>query len=225
MSTFEIRDAVGEQLVAGSALLARSLHFEDRDALPPWLIQTATSCGGVALAAMRDEQLVGFSFAIAANDDGLFSCGLAVDPSCRGQGIGRRLKLAQRERALAQGRTHIRWTADPLSASALTLYLAGLRARLVAYEAELYAAVRPAPVPPDDVVIEWPLLGTAVAGAPAARVEVPFDHRALAEDGLSSWRLRVRHAMAKALARGAVGTDVAIDRGTRRAWILFREPA
>jgi hypothetical protein len=31
--------------------------------------------------------------------------------------------------------------------------------------------------------------------------------------------------MARALDRGAVGTNVAIDRATRRAWVLFSEAA
>jgi predicted GNAT superfamily acetyltransferase len=226
MTEIEIRDAAGRELVDGSALLARSLAFGERDALPPWLIQTAVGCGGLALAALRAERLVGFSFAIPADDGALFSCGLAVEPSCRGQGVGRRLKLAQRERALAQGRTHIRWTADPLSANALALYLAGLGARLVAYEPELYAAVRPAAVPPDDVTIDWPLERAArCGGPPAAAVEVPFDHRALGRADLSAWRARVRRSMRRALDRGAVGTGVAIDRAARRAWVLFSEVA
>ena len=226
MSELEIRDAVGRELVDGSALLARSLAFTDRDALPPWLMQTAVGCGGLALAALRDDRVVGFSFAIPADDGALFSCGLAVEPDCRGHGIGRRLKLAQRERALAQGRTNIRWTADPLSAAALALYLPGLGARLVSYEPELYAAVRPSAVPPDDVTIDWPLRGGVPCDpSPAASVEVPFDHRALAADELAAWRSRVRRAMRRALDRGAVGTGVAIDRATRRAWVLFSEAA
>src|SRR5215218_1932160 len=219
MSEIEIRDAAGEELVDGSALLARSLAFGERDAIPPWLMQTAVGCGGLALAAVRDRRMIGFSFALPADAGALFSCGLAVEPGCRGQGVGRRLKLLQRERALAQGRTHIRWTADPLSASALALYLAGLGARLVAYEPELYAAVRPAAVPPDDVTIDWPLRGAArCAGPPAACVEVPFDHRALRGGELAAWRTRVRAAMARALDRGTVGTGVAMDRAARRAW-------
>jgi predicted GNAT superfamily acetyltransferase len=226
MPEIQIRDAAGQELVDGAALLARSLAFAERDAVPAWLIQTAVGCGGVALAAFREQTVVGFSFAIPSGDGALFSCGLAVAPSCRGHGVGRRLKLAQRERALAQGRTRIRWTADPLSRPALALYLAGLGARLTGYEPELYATVRPSPVPPDDVTIDWPLLGSgATRPEPAASVEVPFDHRTLPPAELAAWRLRVRSAMARALESGAIGTGVAIDRSTRRAWVLFSETA
>jgi GNAT superfamily N-acetyltransferase len=226
MTEIDVRDAEGEDLIAGSGLLARALGFGERDALPPWLIQTAVGCGGVALAAFRDRELVGFSFAIPSGDGALFSCGLAVDPACRGRGVGRTLKLAQRERALRYGRTRIRWTADPLSAQALALYLPGLGARLTAYGTELYSRVRPSAVPADDVTIDWPLLGAErCERSPAACVEVPFDHRALAAPELLDWRVRVRRAMTRALDRGAVGTGVALDRAARRAWILFSEPA
>jgi hypothetical protein len=81
-------------------------------------------------------------------------------------------------------------------------------------------------VPPDDVTIDWPLRGGVPCGtSPAASVEVPFDHRALRVRELAAWRRRVRRAMRDALDRGAVGTGVAIDRGTRRAWVLFSETA
>src|SRR5918999_252129 len=151
MTDVEIRDARGGDLVAGCELRADSLGFGARDALPPWLVQTAATAGGIALGAFRDAELLGFSVAIPAEPGALFSCGLAVAPELRGRGIGRRLKLAQRERALGAGRTVIRWTADPLSARALGLYLSGLGARLVGYAADLYADVRPSEVPADDV--------------------------------------------------------------------------
>ncbi len=218
----DVRDAHGAELVAGCALLARALDFADRDAVAPWLVQTAAGCGGLALGAFAGERLVGFSFALPAAGGDLFSCGLAVEPPWRGRGVGRALKLAQRDRALAQGCARIRWTADPLSAPALGLYLSGLRARLVGYEPELYAAVRPAAVPPDDVVIDWPLAGEPAAPAgSASRVEIPFDRRALDGVELRRWRLRVRNDMTRVLDAGAAGTGVAVDRAARRAWVVF----
>ena len=80
MTDVEIRDARGGELVAGCALLATSLGFGPRDALPPWLVQTAAASGGIALGAFREAALIGFSVAIPAEPDALFSCGLAVDP-------------------------------------------------------------------------------------------------------------------------------------------------
>jgi predicted GNAT superfamily acetyltransferase len=222
-SFFEIRAAHGAELVAGSRLLAGSLGFEARDAIPPWLMQTGVAAGGLALGAFDGDRLAGFSFALPAEDGTLFSCGLAVAPEARGGGVGRRLKLAQREWALARGVERIRWTAEPLSAVALTLYLSGLGARLASYEPRLYADVRPARVPPDDVVIDWDL---RAAPRPAAReerrVEIPLDHRALGMGDLGAWRRRVRGEMCRALDAGLTGTAVALDRGARRAWVLFQ---
>lgn len=226
MSEIEVRDARGGELIEGCALLARSLRFSDRDALPPWLVQTSARHGGLALGAFEAGRLVGFSFALPAGDGEWFSCGLAVDPACRGRGIGLRLKLRQRERALARGVTMIRWTADPLSAGALALYLGPLGARLVSYEPELYADVRPDAVPPDDVVIDWPLDRPASEpGRPTSRIEIPFDRYSLPAGELARWRLDVRAAMVRALAAGGVGTEVAVDRSRRRAFVLFREAA
>lgn len=226
MSDIEVRDARGAELVDGCALLARALAFSDRDALPPWLAQTSAAAGGLALGAFAGGRLAGFSFAIPGAGRELFSCGLAVDPAFRGRGLGRRLKLYQRERALALGVWAIRWTADPLAAPALALYLHGLGARLVAYAPDLYAEVRPAAVTPDDVLIEWPLQRTpSPSGRPSARVEIPLGHEALGARALARWRHEVRGAMTAALDKHAVGVDVAVDRDAGRAWVLFAEAA
>lgn len=226
MSEIEVRDARGAELAAGCALLARSLAFSERDALPPWLVQTSAAHGGIALAALDSDRVIGFSFALPGAPGELFSCGLAVDPSARGRGVGRRLKLAQRERAVAAGTAVIRWTADPLSAPALGLYLGALGARLVAYEPELYADVRAEEIPPDDVMIEWPLTEPAPSpGPPAGRVEIPLRPSSLSAAERRRWRVAVRRAMRPVLDGGAVGTDVAVDRVNGRAWVLFREAA
>jgi predicted GNAT superfamily acetyltransferase len=226
MEEIDIHDAAGAELVAGAELLARALAFSDRDAIAPWLMQTGVACGGVALCATRAERVVGFSFALRCGRDLLFSCGLAVDRGVRGKGVGRRLKLAQRERARGLGVSSIRWTADPLSAGALALYLAVLGARLQAYEPELYAAVRPAPVPPDDVVIDWPVQSNGFdVPEQVRRVEIPFDHRALDAAELRRWRLAVREGMMRALDAGDVGFGVATDRVARRSWVLFGGPS
>lgn len=212
-----VREASGGELVTGCALLAGALGFGEREALPPWLVQTAVDCGGLALGAFAGRALVGFSFALPALDGTLFSCGLAVAPAWRGRGLGRRVKLAQRDRARALGCPSIRWTAEPLNAPALALYLSGLGARLVAYAPELYAAVRPGAA--DDVVIEWPLAGAPVTGFVGRRVEIPATRPARPE-----WRRRVRAEMMAALAAGAVGTRVERDQAGR-VWVVFTEPA
>jgi predicted GNAT superfamily acetyltransferase len=227
VSTISYRRAEGADLVAGARLLAEALQFSAEDAIPAWLIQTASGdAGGVALGAFAGGELIGFSFALHSADGSLFSCGLAVRPEHRSRGVGRGLKVAQRQAALAQGVEVIRWTADPLNGAGLRLYLSRLGARLVAYRPELYELVRRGSGPPqDDVTIEWRLTSQTGNGAPGRRVEIPFDARRLDPEELARWRLRVRHEMSEAVGCGGVGVGVDVHVAERRAWVLFADPA
>ncbi|HEX8101235.1 MAG TPA: GNAT family N-acetyltransferase [Solirubrobacteraceae bacterium] len=228
MSAVEIGDATREEMVAGAALLAASLGFSAADAIPAWAMQAAAESGGVVLAARDGGGLVGWSYATAAWEDGeahLYSCGLAVVAGHRSRGVGRALKLAQRERALALGYRSIRWTADPLAAPALRLYLSGLGARMTRYRAGLFDGLRAADgVPLDDVEIEWRLDGDGdVDGREPARdrVEIPADRAALSPSEQLRWQIRVREAFARRLGEGAVGVGVDRDPGTGRCWVTF----
>ena len=61
--------------------------------------------------------MIGFAMSMPAIEDGkpyLHSHMLAVEPGYRNQGVGRRLKLAQREDALKRGILRMDWTFDPL---------------------------------------------------------------------------------------------------------------
>lgn len=214
----QIRDARGDELATGLELLRKALRFGARDAIPPWLAFTTTEVGGLALAAFADRELIGFSYALPALDPAgpyLFSCGLAVAPAWRSRGVGRRLKLAQRDRALAAGLDRIRWTADPLMAPALRLYLSGLGAQLVRYRADLFDGLRP--TSNDDVEIEWALAGASVQPARDA-VEIPADPSCRSP----AWRRAVRRDMTALLARGLVGVGVEAT-GDRR-FVRFGEP-
>ena len=100
----EIRDARGGELVAGCALLARSLGFGRRDALPPWLVQTAAAPRRAR--ARRVPRRLRSSASRSRSRPSRTRCSRAGSPStpaAAGRGVGRRLKLAQRDRALADG--------------------------------------------------------------------------------------------------------------------------
>jgi predicted GNAT superfamily acetyltransferase len=211
-----IRDARREDLVDGVALLRDALGFRNADAIPPWLALSTTEAGGVALAALAGRELIGFSYAVPGLSPAgpfLLSCGLAVAPAWRSRGVGRRLKLVQRDRALAAGIPRIRWTADPLMAPALALYLSGLGARLVGYRAALFDGVRQ--TTNDDVDIEWTLIGGAPARPVDEVVEIPADPSCRS----SRWQRSVRRDMNRLLARGLVGVGVEVT-GHRR-WVRF----
>src|SRR2546421_9835700 len=89
----------------------------DVDVVPLTHLVAAKTAGGVLAGAFDDKVLVGFVYGFAAIEHGEtthHSHMLAVRPSHRGAHIGERLKLAQRERVLAQGIKTVSWTFDPL---------------------------------------------------------------------------------------------------------------
>ena len=221
----EVGEASSAELAPGTRLLADALGFSARDALPAWLMQDAQEAGALVLAARARGRLAGFSVALPAfsgEQRWYFSCGLAVEPGLRSHGIGRLLKLAQRDRALERGVDLIRWRADPLNAAGLRLYLDGLGARLTGYRADLYAGVREhAAGPHDDVDIEWRLGDAVPSHADGPRVELPWEVASLAAADARRWRLDVREAVRDALARDRVGVGLERDPAARRAWLRF----
>ena len=91
----------------------------DIDVVPLPLFVVAAETGGQVLGAFRGRELVGFTMALAGwrnRRPFLHSHMTAVLEPYRDQGIGRRLKLFQREEALARGIALIEWTFDPLVA-------------------------------------------------------------------------------------------------------------
>ena len=233
MVDLAIRDVPRRDLPEAADMLSSALGFRARDSIPAWVILTTTEAGGLAIGAYRRARLIGFSYAFPALTAGtahLYSCGLAVAEDERGRGVGRRLKLAQRDRAVARGIASIRWTADPLSAPALHLYLSRLGATLVGYRAGLFTGLRAHTVPQDDVEIAWELDGARGSAPPsggkeAIHVEIPADVHRLSTRQATEWRRRVRRLMSALIDDGYVGTAVERAPGAERCRIRFvREP-
>jgi len=91
----------------------------DREVLPALAMIPMLEVGAILLGAFADGKMVGFVFGFPGHEDGqliLHSDMLAVIPAYRSHGLGYQLKLAQRERALADGIDTITWTFDPLQA-------------------------------------------------------------------------------------------------------------
>jgi predicted GNAT superfamily acetyltransferase len=226
-----IRDVPRRDLPEAAEMLAGALDFRTRDSIPPWMILTTSENGGLAIGAYRGARLVGFSYALPALSatgtapvaPHLFSCGLAVVNEERGRGVGRRLKLAQRDRAIARGIGVIRWTADPMSAAALHLYLSRLNARLVGYRAGMYTGLRAQTGPQDDVEIAWELGDGPPSsdGQEAIHVEIPADVNRLSPHQATAWRRRVRRLMSALLADGYVGTAVEREPHAERCRVRF----
>jgi predicted GNAT superfamily acetyltransferase len=90
---------------------------DDLDVLPATMLSASREVGGVLVGAYNDKSLVGFVYGFPGLEDGEIthhSHMLAVKPSQRNLNLGYRLKLAQRDRVLAQNIKRITWTFDPL---------------------------------------------------------------------------------------------------------------
>jgi predicted GNAT superfamily acetyltransferase len=114
--------------------------FSER--VPPAVLKVAARIGGVSAGAFDEAgRLVGFVFGLAGYEEGRpvhWSHMLAVHPGWRRTGIGRRLKLHQRDVLLARGVERCYWTFDPLEGRNGWLNLARLGVTVGEYVPEMY---------------------------------------------------------------------------------------
>ena len=106
-----------EELRAVESLQKQVWSFTDRDVVPLTILLATREVGGVLIGAYDSADLVGFVYGFPGYEDGRVtqhSHMLAVKPAYRNHDLGYKLKLAQRERVLAQGIERITWTFDPL---------------------------------------------------------------------------------------------------------------
>lgn len=89
----------------------------ERDVTPMTLLIACKEAGSILVGAFDGTALVGFAFGFLSFEHGRFATHshmLAVLPKYRDLDLGYKLKLAQRERALAMGINRMSWTFDPL---------------------------------------------------------------------------------------------------------------
>lgn len=135
--------------------------FDDVDLVPLRIFVVADSTGGQVIGAFDGRELVGYTLSVSGSRGGhayLHSHMLAVRESYRNFGLGRRLKLAQREDALRRGFELVEWTFDPLEIKNAYLNLVKLGAIARRYSANHYGYSSSAlhvGVPTDRLVAEW----------------------------------------------------------------------
>jgi predicted GNAT superfamily acetyltransferase len=117
--------------------------FSER--VPVSLLKVSARLGGVVSGAFGPDgdSLLGFVFGITGWVERRpvhWSDMLAVAPAARGLGLGRRLKLHQRERVVALGVERMHWTFDPLVARNAHLNLNRLGAVVREYAEDFYGA-------------------------------------------------------------------------------------
>jgi len=90
---------------------------DDRDIVPLTILVATQELGAILIGAFDGPSLIGFAYSFVGREEERMvhhSHMLAVRPAYRNLNLGYRLKLAQRDRSLAQGITRMTWTFDPL---------------------------------------------------------------------------------------------------------------
>lgn len=140
----EIRKIVSIPEMEACVQLQQSVwQFQDLDIIPRRMFAVANAVGGQVLGAWDEARLIGYILAIPGLREGqpyFHSHMLAVAPEYRNLGIGKMLKIAQREDALARGIELIEWTFDPLEIKNAFFNIEKLGAIVRRYTADFYGA-------------------------------------------------------------------------------------
>ena len=221
----------------------------DMEISPRRHLIVSRQAGGWTLGAFQGDELVGFVHHLAAARGAElfgYSHMMAVAESQQNRGLGARLKWAQRARALAEGRTFIKWTWEPMRARNAHFNINRLGVVVRAYAVNFYGTDyatmpgqtgRALDLDSDRLFAEWHLRTPRVEacarglpppglGAPVASVVIPPDWAALVRaDGETarSELLRVRTEFQQAFAAGLVCAGFERD-AARPRYLLYREP-
>jgi predicted GNAT superfamily acetyltransferase len=206
---------------------------------PVTMFVVASITGGQVLGAFDAEKLVGYTLAVVGwrqNTVYLHSHQTGVSAAYRDRGVGRMLKLFQRDEALGRGIRLVEWTFDPLELKNAHFNLNRLGVICRQYIPNLYG-VTTSPlhrgIATDRLVAEWRLdsprvvaaiqdLAPSMAEAPAA-IEVPKE--------LEEWKhsdakrveavqTRVREEFTKWFAREYAAVAVRRNKDAGPAYLL-----
>jgi predicted GNAT superfamily acetyltransferase len=150
-----------EEFRACVALQKEVWNFSDAELVPLRMFVVADKVGGQVMGAFAGKEMVGFALAVPGTRTGhvyLHSHMLAVRKDHRNGGLGRGLKLMQREDALARGIELIEWTFDPLEIKNAYLNVEKLGAVGRRYNINQYG-ITSSPLqgglPSDRLIAEW----------------------------------------------------------------------
>jgi predicted GNAT superfamily acetyltransferase len=207
--------------------LQREIWAEaDLEIEPVTMFVVASITGGQVLGAFDGDKMVGYTLAVVGLREGrmyLHSHQTGVSAAYRDRGVGRMLKLFQRDEALGRGIRLVEWTFDPLELKNAHFNLNRLGAICRRYVPNLYG-VTTSPlhrgIETDRLVAEWWLDSRRVIGAiqnlvpgatnaPAA-IELPAELEQWKQDDspqVQAVQTRVREEFTKWFAReyAAVG--------------------
>jgi predicted GNAT superfamily acetyltransferase len=150
-----------EEFRACVALQKEVWNFSDAELVPLRLFVVADKVGGQVIGAFERSEMIGFALSVPGTRTGhiyLHSHMLAVRKEYRNAGLGRRMKLMQRDDALARGIELIEWTFDPLEIKNAYLNIEKLGAIARRYNINQYG-ITSSPLqgglPSDRLIAEW----------------------------------------------------------------------
>lgn len=151
--------------------------YTDHETYPTRMFVNVPRLGGHVLGAFTPKGLmVGFVVSIPAwrkRRKYYYSLLLGVLPEHANQGLGRKLKFAQRRAALRGGIDYIEWTFDPLRAKNAYFNIVRLGAIVRRYCPDYYGPVRSKlqrRLPSDRLIAEWQLRSPRVTRAMAGKI-------------------------------------------------------
>jgi predicted GNAT superfamily acetyltransferase len=231
-------------------LQREAFGLPDLEISPRRHLIVSRQAGGWTLGAFVAERMVGFVHHMAAvradNEIFGYSHVMAVARDYQNKGVGARLKWAQREKALSEGREFIKWTWDPMQARNAHFNLNRLGVIVDAYAENFYGidynvdqsqAVGERPgLPSDRLFASWKLnsprvaalaagLSATIEAKPVASVAIPAEWSALVKKDVQQARdeqTRVRTEFKNALAEQLICAG--FERGAEQSRYLFFEP-
>jgi predicted GNAT superfamily acetyltransferase len=211
---------------------------KDLEVEPATMFVVAAHTGGQVLGAFDGDRLVGYTLAVVGLSDSvpyLHSHMTGVHSDYRDRGVGRMLKLFQRDEALSRGIRLIRWTFDPLEIRNAHFNLNRLGAICRKYLPNLYGLTT-SPLhrglPTDRLLVEWHLDSARAVAAIENLVKDPIEAPAIIElpPELERWQredsaevakvqARLREEFTKWFAKGYAAVALRTGPGTR-AYLL-----
>jgi predicted GNAT superfamily acetyltransferase len=162
MREFIYRDLTTLEEFANVVELEREIWGPGYDEVVPVpILAVSVHRGGILIGAFDGDRMVGFVYSLPGIKDGKatqWSHMAGVVAEHRSAGLGRTLKLLQRDRTLAMGLDLIEWTYDPLQAMNAHLNFAKLGVVAEEYAENIYGTSS-SPLhqgnPTDRFVAEW----------------------------------------------------------------------
>lgn len=243
MDEITVRECTTIEEFDGCVYLQReAFGLPDLELSPRRHLIVSRQAGGWTLGAFVAERMVGFVHHLAGvrgnNELFGYSHVMAVAKDYQNKGVGARLKWAQRERALGEGRKLIKWTWDPMMARNAHFNLNRLGAVVDTYSDNFYGMDynldQAIGLPSDRLSATWHLdservralaSGSSVKidAEPAATVAIPPEWTALVKQDPQRARdeqARARAEFKKAFEQGLVCAG--FERGTEQSrYLLF----